>query len=313
MREVGVGASSGRELRVDGRALLDPALRLRDLALRRALHVLGRGDLRLRLRDGRKGGERVGVRGVHLRLGDCLVLAQRLRPRQIDVGAIGFGLGAGQRGTCGLDLRAGTGDGRRRPRELSLRGREAALGRGRHDADLRVRRAGLCLRRCELGLGLLLPGGQIGGIDLDERVALLDLLVVGHVDLEHRASDARGHGDHVGVDLRVVGRLSPSRHPGHEKSGADAYRDDRPQDQVGLALALCGGGGGRRLSSGRRDALLGYRSAAGHRHRMLHDPGLRLTAPLLSKGEPRFTWRVTLAHGSRCGHRSAAYRRGREA
>ena len=58
---------------------------------------------------------------------------------------------------------------------------EAALGRRLDDGHLRVGGVGLRAGRGELRLRLLLLRGVVGRVDLDEQLALRDLLVVGDV------------------------------------------------------------------------------------------------------------------------------------
>ena len=80
--------------------------------------------------------------------------------------------------------------------------------RGRNPRDLLavggLLRIDLKARGGELRLRILERGGERLGVELEQHLAGLDVLVLLHVDLDHTAADAGGNRGAVGLDVGVV-------------------------------------------------------------------------------------------------------------
>ena len=196
-------AACGVDLIVDHRQC---AFRQRLLAVRRQRDHLQRLR-RLRFVDGgqlvfRRGedhGDRLDLRDRHdagLRGGiddvaDIdLAQAGDARDRRLDRGVIDLGLGVGDRGVVGRDLRGQLRHGGALGVGLLAGCEFAELGEALQ-IEIGVGEAGLVLRL--LGLGLIERGLDRGGVDLDQHVALLDLLAFLEGDLVDLAVDPGAH------------------------------------------------------------------------------------------------------------------------
>ncbi len=91
----------------------------------------------------------------------------------------------------------------------------------------RIRVRGLSLRGGQLALRLRDFHLGVLRIELCHEIAATDRLVLDDVDGHDLARDARGDGDYVGRDLRVVGRFLP----GAEKR-VDAVAEEQQDDQA---------------------------------------------------------------------------------
>jgi hypothetical protein len=66
------------------------------------------------------------------------------------------------------------------------------------------------LRRFQIGFGFVF-GDRVGaGIDLDQQIAALQILVVGEMDVQNFARNLRAQADDIAIDKRVVSRLAAS-------------------------------------------------------------------------------------------------------
>jgi hypothetical protein len=251
--QIGVGAR-GRDLRGHRGALADAALRLADAALGAAARLLGQRHLRDGLRLGGPGGVGGDLGIVELLLRDGVGLPERPRALEVRLRLLQLRVGAGQGGARGGQLGGGALHAGGRPGERGARRDQAALRRRLDDLHLRLGAGRLGLRGGQLGLGLLHAGVIVAGIDLDEEVAALDLLVLLDVHAGDGTRHAGGDRDHVGGDLRVVGVLATGGHQvvaaddGHHDDGDDGQNGERPPLAPGRGL---GDGCHHRRSGGR--------------------------------------------------------------
>src|SRR5262249_50144585 len=107
--------------------------------------------------------------------------------------------------------------------DVALRGIDRARGGGAGHGHAGAHGAGAGDRGLQLALRLLERDLVVGGIDLHEHRARLDVLVVLRVDRLHRAAHARGGRVDGAVDLRVVGRLLPAA---EEPEGEASHHDE---------------------------------------------------------------------------------------
>ena len=151
-------------------------------------HQLGLPHRRLCLIHLRIGGAQRGVGGVDLLLGGGLLRQAALAAR-IGLGLEAAGTGRGQRGLRGGQL-----------------GGVVLLGPFQVDARIGELRLG----HLQAALRLVARRGIGARIDLEQHVAGLDPLVVGHVQGDDGARHLRRHGDGTAIGVGVIGaRLRP--------------------------------------------------------------------------------------------------------
>jgi len=127
---------------------------------------------------------------------------------------------------------------------------------------------------CATGPGLRSRDLQVGGIQFDQQVTLLHLLVVDHVDGRHRARHPRAHGADVPVDLRVVGLLEVAGvQPPRERGQRDHQQPER-EAQAQRAFLACLGrslfGGAPRSPAVLLPGVGPYTTFVGHLGRLGH-------------------------------------------
>ena len=179
---------------------------------------------------------RRGLRHLCLKYGKLLPRGRLLRLRR-DHRGIGLA-GIGDRLVVGLAR--GPAAGNQRARARRVRARPSLVGLRLDDRRLRHLDGGLLLSDLSLrgvdrgdglgggGFGLGQPRLPVGGVQLDQRIAGVHALVVGHLDGGDVALDAGAeHGD-VALDIGVVGALDVAA-LGEPPRGADPDRDDRRQ------------------------------------------------------------------------------------
>ena len=105
-------------------------------------------------------------------------------------------------------------------------------------------RAGGRGRRIELGARIAQRRVVERGIDVEQRIAGGDLVVVDHIDVRDRAGDLRGHAHDVGAGIGVVGRgvdlgMPPIKQ--HAPDGRRQKNEERdPAIECAFAFRACG-------------------------------------------------------------------------
>ena len=136
-------------------------------------------------------------------------------------------------------------------------------------ADLRAKLlpGELMFRRLQRAFGLLAVDLILPRVDVNQRLALLDELIVGHVERDDVAGDARRDDDRAAVGVGVVGALDvaigpPVIEPAKRQQSENHQTDDQRHRAL---FRLRGGLGGGGFGGGFGDGVFGGGVFAGHR------------------------------------------------
>ena len=209
---LGAGLGEALDVQVDGLFLgCDVALR----GLERAL--VGGG---------------LGYGCVKLLLGDDILGDEGGVTLDVERGLLRLGSGGGDLGLVHLDLRLGLFDLRLAAEDIGARGLDVGIGLDAGDGDVYDGLLVFGLGVGKVGLGLLESDLVVLGVDFGDGIALVDELLLLHVDMDDLAGDTRADLIEVAVYLGVVGVFgeggAPVKEPGADGDHSDDDDDDEP-------------------------------------------------------------------------------------